>query len=545
MSESKIKTRQFTGCWTCRYKKKKCDTSNFENKSSCDNCLKNGEICTFHVKLTWTDLNKIVLLKDESISNFEDLVKYNKQLSKQTKINLLSKKKNSATVSDRRFMVYENEHKLLSCKKNEENNYQDIVDKKMNHLLNILEAKLQTSKSSSCSVGPFGVFKCEKQKRKKQRQEFKLGIVKTPKKQFPFSKSQEVRNLFGSKDSIKSTLQDLERERWDSVNTIVGTSDSEKMDLDYEGSLATSDQLLNTFHSSNYITELLTFDSTINDMLLHPEQNNMLFEIEDRDTSSKDFVSDFQLTENFIKSLKMLPVQSKYSLSALAKSHIDSLNCKRNYLEALRLNKLLGWCLVSVDVPIKDHVPLFLHEALENIEFDILNHGEHCTSFDILEVKFINLSLIGLMLREACIEEFCELLLKWFNTLIFLNGKLAIFGSNDKLVQIFSDKTNLQTIFVLIEYFICKVSCGKGLSNINDTNLSVCEKLLEVLLNNHWNLKASCQNNLTSLKNDINKELFSRLSNSTEKFFFTLSNCSSNFEFTTIPKNYSENEFHF
>lgn len=543
MATSKVKTRQFTGCWTCRYKKRKCDTADFQNKNSCKTCFKNGEKCTFHVKLTWTELNQITLHNNDSITNFQDLVKYNKHLIQ------LSKgqepfKKNNITISDRRFMVYKNDHKLINSRSNEEKNYQDIVDKKMNGLLEVLESQLKKPNGSVFVSGPFGAFPSSKTNKRKQ----KIKVLTLKSGDPGVFQNKHTESLFGTKKRKSTVTQKFERERWDSVHTIIGTSSNENfghIGKNYQSSLSTKDH--NETHTTNYLSDLITFDYTINDILsqpcLHVGSNTMSLILDEINSDS--IVVDTLLCDSFINSLNMLPVQSKYSLSALAKSLIAFLPSNRSYLEVQRLNKFLAWCLVSVDVPTKNNIPVFVFESLENFEFDILNSCENRSRINISEIKFINLSFIGLMLREACISNLCQLLMRWFNILIFLTQRLVASAREKVLVQVFDSEISIQAIFVLIEYYICKCSCGNGLKNINDSNLGFCETLIDILLKNSSHLESFSKQNLYLLKESINKELYSRITNASEKLYFALTNCSSNFEAGAIPMSYSESEFLF
>lgn len=543
MSTTKVKTRQFTGCWTCRYKKRKCDTSDFQNKKSCNICFKNGEKCTFHVKLTWNNSNKITLHSDESITNFQDLVKYNKHVNQLAQGQEPCKKKN-ITISDRRFMVYKNNHKMISSRSNEENNYQDIVDKKMNSLLEVLETQIKNLKEPVFASGPFGAFTSREPKQQTPNSNaFPLSSVNACGFQ-----NKPTESLFGSHKRNRTTTPKIKRERLDSVHTIVGTNSNDNFDQfekNYQNSLSIKDYN-ETFHTTTYLSDLITFDYTINDILSQPYLHlgsNSLSSTSD-ETKSDGIVVNSSLCDSFINSLNMLPVQTKYSLSALATSLIGLLPLK-SFLEIQRLNRFLAWCLVSIDVPTKLNIPLFVVESLENFEFDILNSCENRSSINLSEIKFINLSFIGLMLREACINNLCLLLMRWFNILIFLTQKLVASSCEKLLIQVFDSEVNVQSIFVLIEYYICKCSCGNGLKNIDDPSLGFCETLLDILLKNTSHLKSFSKQNLYLLKESINKELYSRITNASEKLYFALTNCSSNFEAGAIPMSYSESDFLF
>ncbi|AET38009.1 Thi2p Ecym_2263 [Eremothecium cymbalariae DBVPG len=49
----KSKARSFTGCWACRFKKRRCD----ERRPFCSLCTKHGDSCSYDVRLMWLQEN--------------------------------------------------------------------------------------------------------------------------------------------------------------------------------------------------------------------------------------------------------------------------------------------------------------------------------------------------------------------------------------------------------------------------------------------------------------------------------------------------------
>lgn len=177
------KERTFTGCWSCRLKKRRCDIG----KPVCSLCAKNDIPCSYEVRLIWseeniykssdTDIvdvlqndkkkNKVTKQRKSGLSKreFKDIINSNQPSSSQSSNSHNSDKNNEQgfTISVRRFQVYDNEIKSVFGygSKNSRVYDQKIIDKKLNLLLNQLEQTVENSLDLSyieTQQGPFNVF---------------------------------------------------------------------------------------------------------------------------------------------------------------------------------------------------------------------------------------------------------------------------------------------------------------------------------------------------------------------------------------------------
>ncbi|CAL9736887.1 thiamine biosynthesis regulatory protein [Monosporozyma servazzii] len=177
------KERTFTGCWSCRLKKRRCDVG----KPVCSLCAKNHISCSYEVRLVWSeeniykssDKNIIDLLQHDkrknkvttqrkyglSKSEFKDII-YSKQKMNPHNFNYQADDKNNEqafTISVRRFQVYDNEIKSVFGygNKNARVYDQKVIDRKLNMLLNQLDRTVEDSlkpNSIETQQGPFKVF---------------------------------------------------------------------------------------------------------------------------------------------------------------------------------------------------------------------------------------------------------------------------------------------------------------------------------------------------------------------------------------------------
>lgn len=70
MSHPRIRTRGFTGCYTCRERKLKCDDA----KPACNRCLAVGIKCQgYGVKLSWLSYNETAERKGLHVSCSESV----------------------------------------------------------------------------------------------------------------------------------------------------------------------------------------------------------------------------------------------------------------------------------------------------------------------------------------------------------------------------------------------------------------------------------------------------------------------------------------
>lgn len=68
-SSSKVphQGRTFTGCWACRFKKRRCD----ENRPICSLCAKHGDNCSYDIRLMWLEENIYKVRKHSLISSLQ------------------------------------------------------------------------------------------------------------------------------------------------------------------------------------------------------------------------------------------------------------------------------------------------------------------------------------------------------------------------------------------------------------------------------------------------------------------------------------------
>ncbi|KAH3903395.1 Thi2p SCDLUD_001030 [Saccharomycodes ludwigii] len=184
VTNTKQKTRNFTGCWACRYKKRKCD----ETRPICSLCVKHNDSCEYDVKLIWSNYNlytvneqdKLCTIHNNTHSTITIVPQANKQnfgdnnttFKNNNNNNSKCKKiqsSNSYTISDRRYKVYKNQQNSLihgaKCKSDNGNAYQACVNEKMNFLLQELESQIVSAKhivsntnTTFFQCGPFGCF---------------------------------------------------------------------------------------------------------------------------------------------------------------------------------------------------------------------------------------------------------------------------------------------------------------------------------------------------------------------------------------------------
>ncbi|SCU84054.1 LAME_0C08020g1_1 [Lachancea meyersii CBS 8951] len=204
MSTEKVNSRTFTGCWACRFKKRRCD----ERKPHCSLCLLHGDKCCYDVRLIWQNENIFSVNQTNELVSWKKLKKLCKKpgknrISKQefcrmTQFRELSppnsedesaendeinskiydtefqeldrarsssssnescetdEKPTSFTISVRRLKLYENALDCVHGKTYKEYG-QKHVNKQLSELLTTLEEKSRKCGCSDC--GPFHVFK--------------------------------------------------------------------------------------------------------------------------------------------------------------------------------------------------------------------------------------------------------------------------------------------------------------------------------------------------------------------------------------------------
>lgn len=152
------KDRNFTGCWACRFKKRKCD----ERKPICSLCLKHGVECCYDVRSSWLPENMYVV-KDNELGVISG--NSNRRMSKEKFKELTNLKYDSPisesasfTISARRFKVYDNSRKCV----HEDNRGADVYDSKhVDEKLSIFLDGLE--ESEEFQSGPFTKFKIQQQ----------------------------------------------------------------------------------------------------------------------------------------------------------------------------------------------------------------------------------------------------------------------------------------------------------------------------------------------------------------------------------------------
>lgn len=180
-----VRARTFTGCWPCRFKKRRCS----ESKPVCSLCEKHGDRCSYDVRLMWLDDNLYVPFGSRMVN----LVKYNnaimktssnnnnnnnihkshrrKKLSKENFRQLMKFKDtipsdltnnmtqdDTFTISVRRLKIYDNavqsvfgDYKLFD---------QKIIDKRLHRFLDLLDDDIQRNHKLDYRRGPFSIINC-------------------------------------------------------------------------------------------------------------------------------------------------------------------------------------------------------------------------------------------------------------------------------------------------------------------------------------------------------------------------------------------------
>lgn len=186
--EDSLRGRTFTGCWACRFKKRRCD----EKKPRCSLCVKHNDECCYDVRLIWLDENLYrrrggVLVSSStrgsagrrkiSRQRFKRLTQY-KSLSPPTsdgeekekvKVEEVGEEggmaqrtepPDSFTISVRRLRIYDNAVHSVYGPPGDRHYGQKYVNNVLNGLLDRLEE--DENKDDSCCVdkrrGPFGKF---------------------------------------------------------------------------------------------------------------------------------------------------------------------------------------------------------------------------------------------------------------------------------------------------------------------------------------------------------------------------------------------------
>lgn len=176
--EETLRGRTFTGCWACRFKKRRCD----ETKPRCSLCVKHDDRCCYDVRLIWLDENLYrrrggVLASTSrrgsstrrkiSRQRFKHLTQY-RSLSPPTsdgeekEENLTQKvdPADSFTISVRRLRIYDNAISSVYGPPGDRHYGQKYVNNVLNGLLDRLEDNQESN--DSCCVdkrrGPFGKF---------------------------------------------------------------------------------------------------------------------------------------------------------------------------------------------------------------------------------------------------------------------------------------------------------------------------------------------------------------------------------------------------
>ncbi|AGO13123.1 AaceriAFL033Wp [[Ashbya] aceris (nom. inval.)] len=161
---SQPKFRSFTGCWACRFKKRRCD----EGVPFCALCLKHGDTCSYDVRLVWLEENMLQVSQTDgqlqscadrppsarprlSKSEFQMLAQYR---GRQADLTCCHTRRDVApssfTISLRRLKVYDNAVEAIHGRPRQYD---------ANHVLRRLEQCLQQVEAGPLGhAGPYGAF---------------------------------------------------------------------------------------------------------------------------------------------------------------------------------------------------------------------------------------------------------------------------------------------------------------------------------------------------------------------------------------------------
>ncbi|AEY97650.1 FAFL033Wp [Eremothecium gossypii FDAG1] len=159
----KPRIRCFTGCWACRFKKRRCD----EGVPFCALCVKHGDACSYDVRLVWLEENMLLVSRTDgqmrscavrapaarrglSKSEFQTLAQYRRR---QAGLSLAAQDdatQSSFTISLRRLKVYDNAVEAIHGRPRR---YE------AGHVVRRLEQCLQQIEAGPPgSAGPYGAF---------------------------------------------------------------------------------------------------------------------------------------------------------------------------------------------------------------------------------------------------------------------------------------------------------------------------------------------------------------------------------------------------
>ncbi|CAI4060334.1 hypothetical protein SUVZ_04G4490 [Saccharomyces uvarum] len=178
---SPTKGRTFTGCWACRFKKRRCD----ENRPICSLCAKHGDRCSYDIRLMWLEENIYKVRKHALInsmqagkskplcqkiskSRFKEMTHF-RQLSPPTSDseettqepskNIVHPNENTFTISVRRLKIYNNAVASVFGSLANRNYNQKHIDKKLDQLLDMVESDMSIANPNCAKHGPYSVFK--------------------------------------------------------------------------------------------------------------------------------------------------------------------------------------------------------------------------------------------------------------------------------------------------------------------------------------------------------------------------------------------------
>ncbi|CAI4055922.1 hypothetical protein SKDZ_02G3460 [Saccharomyces kudriavzevii ZP591] len=175
------KGRTFTGCWACRFKKRRCD----ENRPICSLCAKHGDNCSYDIRLMWLEENIYKVRKHLLINSmqagkskpacqkiskdrFKEMTHF-RQLSPPTSdcedSTQASDREaglpndNTFTISVRRLKIYNNAVASVFGSTANRNYNQKHIDKKLDQLLSMVEKDISIVNPNCSKHGPYSVFK--------------------------------------------------------------------------------------------------------------------------------------------------------------------------------------------------------------------------------------------------------------------------------------------------------------------------------------------------------------------------------------------------
>ncbi|KAK5963278.1 Thi2p PWA37_004992 [Arxiozyma heterogenica] len=161
------KERTFTGCWSCRLRKRRCDV----RRPVCTLCAKHDLPCSYEVRLVWLEENIYKTTDDDIIdvlhldkkrnkvtknrkhglskNEFKDIIHLNRPIDSKPSPRDTTNNDQSFTISVRRFQIYDNEVESVFGPAPIKCYDQKIIDRKLTCLLNALENEVESNNNNN------------------------------------------------------------------------------------------------------------------------------------------------------------------------------------------------------------------------------------------------------------------------------------------------------------------------------------------------------------------------------------------------------------